>query len=87
MKYRLNSERQRYARWRCQNWPEGSRMPEKVRKICRDKEAEIVHLQELLKGLEDDYETLRAQRSSLYKQHVKDCGRPPSHVCDCGLRL
>lgn len=87
VKYRLNNEQQTYARWRCQNWPEGSRMPEKVREICRNKQTQIVQLQELLKHLEYNYGALREKWRNLYKQHVKECGRAPSRVCDCGLPL
>lgn len=86
VKWRLSREQQTYTQWRCENWPQGSRMPEKVREICRNKQAQIVQLQELLKSREYDYGALRAKWADLYKQHVKECGRPPSPLCDCGLR-
>lgn len=85
-KWRLDREQQTYQRWRCENWPEGSRMPETVREICHNKKALIIQLQEMLKSREYDYGALRSKWAGLYKRHVADCGRPPSRLCDCGLR-
>jgi len=83
---RLNREKGWYTRWRCENWPEGSRMPEKVRDICQNKKAEIVQWEELVKSLEYSEGALRSRYVDLLKQHQQQCGRMPSRLCDCRMR-
>jgi len=83
-KDRLRREQDWYRRWRCENWPEGSRMPDKVRDICRNKRAVITQWEEVVKSRDYTVGALRAKHVDLLKKAKAQCGRFPSTMCDCG---
>ena len=82
-KDRLEREKWWYQRWKCENWPSGSRMPDKVRDICEKKKTEITQIEELVRSRGFTEGALRSKHVDLLKRAQAQCGRFPNRFCDC----